>query len=449
MEPFRRQEQRFTRIRDLLERGVYHAAAPLRMTAYVSPEPLPHALRETGTARELLPGDHWGDLFDCAWVRFTGQIPRDFPEEAAQTARKHWCGLIDLSAEGLIVNAAGEPLQGLTRATTRNEFPLGLWGKRNVDLAPLSGPDRSLDFWADFTCCDVEGQYRNQGRVKEAAVAWVDDLCRDAFYDWQVCQSLFVGLMEKGDPYGEEVGAVLEKAAALAEVAFGLNTPADGKTSVSGEDLFRLRDAYFTDTPLEASGEKPSFLADPETEPTKKTQIVWPAALLSEIRARLSDILSRPAAGSELSYSAVGHSHLDLLFLWTERETVRKCARTLANVFRMMDLDPDAKFTLSQAPVYRWMKESYPSLYEKMLQRIREGRLEPVGALYIECDTNLPGGESLVRQLLYGKRFFREELGKDMKVCFLPDVFGYSAALPQLLKLAGVPYFMTNKLSMN
>ena len=115
----------------------------------------------------------------------------------------------------------------------------------------------------------------------------------------------------------------------------------------------------------------------------------------------------------------------------------------------MMDLDPDAKFTLSQAPVYRWMKEAYPSLYEKMLQRIREGRLEPVGALYIECDTNLPGGESLVRQLLYGKRFFRKELGADMKVCFLPDVFGYSAALPQLLKLADVPWFMTNKLSMN
>lgn len=448
MEAFRLQEQRFTRIRDLLERGVYHIAAPLRMKAYISPEPRSFAAREEGPAKDLLPGDHWGDLFDCAWVHFTGQIPEQFPGEASGVSRKSWCGLIDLSAEGLIVSGKGEPLQGLTSATSRNEFPLGLWGKRNVDLAPLAGPDGSLDFWADFTCCDVEGQYRNQGRVKEAALAWTDELCRDAFYDWQVCQSLFVGLMEKGDPYGEEVALVLEKASALAEDFFGLPASAEGKT-ISGEELFRLRDAYFTDSPLEASGEKPSFLADPETEPTLKSQLIWPAGLLEEIRGLLASVLSRPAEGSELTYSAIGHSHLDLLFLWTRRETIRKCARTLANVFRMMELDQSAKFTLSQAPVYKWMKEEYPSLYDKMLQRIREGRLEPVGALYIECDTNLPGGESLVRQLLYGKRFFREELGHDMKVCFLPDVFGYSAALPQLLKLADVPYFMTNKLSMN
>ena len=213
MKPFRKQEQHFTALRTLLERGVYHAAAPLSMTALITSDPVPYENRATGTMAPLAPGDHWGDLFDCAWVHFTAPLAAAFPPEAALCRQKHWALLVDLSAEGLVYNALGEPVQGLTSATSRNEFPLGLWGKRTVELADTIQNGR-IDFWADFTCCDVEGLYRNGGRVKEACTAWVDDLCRDAFYDWQIVQSLFVGLMENGDPYGEEVGAVLERAAA-------------------------------------------------------------------------------------------------------------------------------------------------------------------------------------------------------------------------------------------
>ena len=450
MEPFRKQEQHFTALRTLLERGVYHAAAPLSMTALITPEPVPYEQRTEGPITPLAPGEHWGDLFDCAWVHFTAPLPAAFPAEAAVCPRKHWALLVDLSAEGLVYNALGEPVQGLTSATSRNEFPLGLWGKRTVELKDVT-QDGRIDFWADFTCCDVEGQYRNGGRVKEACVAWVDDLCRDAFYDWQIVQSLFVGLMENGDPYGEEVGAVLERAAAILEAAHGLTySEADGMQS--GATPFFGRDAYFTDeTPsaIEAAGERLSVWPDAETEPTKRTQLVLNRDALCKVREILAEVLDKRNEHPDYVYSAIGHSHLDLLFLWTERETYRKSARTIANVLRIMDIDPNYKFTLSQAPVYRWLKAQYPSLYRRLLRRVEEGRLEIVGALYIECDTNLPCGESLARQLLYGKRFFREEFHRDMRVCFLPDVFGYSAALPQLLKLADVPYFTTNKLSMN
>ena len=439
MEDFRKLEQYFLSLREKLEYGVYHVIAPLKIEAFISKMPVPFADRGKGEGRVMLPGEHWGDLFDCAWMHFTGRIPEGF--ENAHTAV-----LVDVSAEGLVVDKDGKAVQGLTSATSRNEFPLGLWGKRTIEMKDCLNENGEIDFWADFTCCDVEGQYRNQGRIKEACVAVIDDLCRDAFYDWVVCQSLFVGLCENGDPYGHEVAAIMEQAAKVLESSLGEAVTAQ-EGAGGTETLMMGRHDYGTS--LEESGEKPSFLPDPETEPTQKLAKKLDPETLTKVRQILQEILSRPCENAPLTYSAMGHSHLDLLFLWPERETYRKNARTMANVLKMMDRFPDYKFCLSQAPAYIWLKEYYPDLYERVLEKIREKRIEVVGALWIECDTNLPSGEALVRQLLYGKRFFRKELGLDMQVGFLPDVFGYSAALPQLFVKADVPYFTTNKLSMN
>ena len=220
------------------------------------------------------------------------------------------------------------------------------------------------------------------------------------------------------------------------------------------EGLLRERHAYGKDVRalsqgLDASEERISLWPDPETDHTLKYQRTIDKEALIQIRTLLEKILKEKNPAPSMVYSAMGHSHLDLLFLWPERETRRKCARTLSTVVKMMDRFPEYRFCLSQAPVYLWMKEEYPSLYKRLRELIEEKRIEVTGAFWVECDTNLPCGESLVRQLLYGKRFFREEFGLDMKVGFLPDVFGYSAALPQLFAKSGVPYFTTNKLSMN
>lgn len=440
MERFRMQEQRFTALREILEYGVYHVVQNLKIEGYTSEEPLPFSEKKKGAYRLWQPGEHWGDLFDCGWFHFTGTIP---PEAAG----KHLAVLVDLSAEGLVVDQNGNPVQGLTSATSRNEFPLGLWGKRTIELKDCLNAQGQIDFWGDFTCMDIEGQYRNNGRIKEACLVWVDDLVRETFYDWVVCQSLFVGLCENGDAYGEEIGQLLEQAASALDTGEAENTFADvGST----QERMMARHAYGEETSgLDKAGERLSIWPDPETEPTRKRQRLLDYGRVAEAKKYLEEILSRPCEQTTLTYSSIGHSHLDLLFLWPQRETPRKCARTMSTVMKMMDRFPEYKFTLSQAPVYLWLKEQYPELYERMCRRIREGRLEVVGALYIECDTNLPGGESLVRQLLYGKRFFRKEFGQDMQVGFLPDVFGYSAALPQLFVKAGVPYFTTNKLSMN
>lgn len=147
--------------------------------------------------------------------------------------------------------------------------------------------------------------------------------------------------------------------------------------------------------------------------------------------------------------SAIGHTHIDIAWLWTVEQTREKVLRSFSTVLRLMEQYPDYKFMSSQPILYQFVKEQEPEMYEKIKERIREGRWEVDGAMWLEADCNLAGGESLVRQIIKGHRFFLEEFGKESKSLWLPDVFGYSAALPQILKKSGIPYFMTTKIAWN
>ena len=151
----------------------------------------------------------------------------------------------------------------------------------------------------------------------------------------------------------------------------------------------------------------------------------------------------------KVSVSCVGHTHIDIAWLWTMRQTREKAQRSFATAVELMNRFPEYKFMSSQPYLYQAVKEESPILYEKIKQYVKEGRWEAEGAMWVEADCNLTSGESLVRQILYGKKFFREEFGKESKVLWLPDVFGYSAALPQILKKSGVDYFVTSKISWN
>ena len=125
----------------------------------------------------------------------------------------------------------------------------------------------------------------------------------------------------------------------------------------------------------------------------------------------------------------VGHAHIDLEWLWPIEETQRKCARTMAAQLRHMDEYPEYRMLLSQPYLYEVIRERYPELFVKMKEKIRNGQLICEGGMWVEADVNLPSGESLIRQLVYGKKYFKEELGCDSSLLWLPDVFGYSAAL--------------------
>ncbi|MDA2803843.1 alpha-mannosidase [Nocardiopsis suaedae] len=166
-------------------------------------------------------------------------------------------------------------------------------------------------------------------------------------------------------------------------------------------------------------------------------------------RRVLAPVLASPAEAGAHRVSAVGHAHIDSAWLWPLRETVRKVARTAANVTALMDDHPGLVFAMSQAQQLAWIKEHRPEVYTRVKEKAAEGRFVPVGGMWVEADTNMPGGEAMARQFVFGKRFFAEEFGVDTKEVWLPDSFGYSAALPQIVRLAGAEWFLTQKISWN
>lgn len=172
--------------------------------------------------------------------------------------------------------------------------------------------------------------------------------------------------------------------------------------------------------------------------------MTWPKA-----RARMQDLYKCNNATYQHEISAIGHAHIDTAWLWPLAETRRKCVRTFSNALAYMEDYPEFKFCCSQAQQYAWIKEDQPVLFDRIKAAVKRGQWIPVGGSWIEPDCNIPSGESLVRQFLYGKRFFREEFGVDCKEFWNPDVFGYSGALPQIIREAGFDYFLTQKLAFN
>ncbi|NWF63479.1 MAG: alpha-mannosidase, partial [Chloroflexi bacterium] len=169
---------------------------------------------------------------------------------------------------------------------------------------------------------------------------------------------------------------------------------------------------------------------------------------ISHAMQALKDGIAKAGAPLDAVIHATGHAHIDVAWLWTLGQTRRKSERTFHNVIRLMEQFPDYHFSQSQPQLYQFIKEDQPQLFEEIKQRIKEGRWEPMGGMWVEADCNLSGAESLARQFLLGRAFFKEHFGKDAEspVLWLPDVFGYAWALPQLIKQAGLKYFMTIKI---
>ncbi len=152
---------------------------------------------------------------------------------------------------------------------------------------------------------------------------------------------------------------------------------------------------------------------------------------------------------SMINVYCVGHTHIDVAWLWRLKHTREKCSRSFSTVFRMMEMFPEYIFLQTQPQLYEYMKEEFPDIYENIRKRVQEGRWEADGGMWVEADCNLTSGESLTRQILMGSKFIKDEFGKDVEYLWLPDVFGYSWALPQILKKAGINTFMTTKISWN
>ena len=373
------------RLATRLAESVYEGVGDLDVTAWVTPEPVAYARRTRGAKRVLKAGDKWGDLFDCAWMQMTGKVP-------AAAAGKMVVLLIDVNGEACVVNDKGEPVQGLTNINSDYDYSLGKPGKRVVPFARRARGGEKLSLWIEAGCNDLFGRLRGGGTLKEARFAIRHPNLYQLQYDFEVLEELMRQLPESSARYQQILYA-------LSQVANVLQKYTDQEAK--------------------------------------------------EAIAILKPQLAMKGGDSSLTLSAIGHSHMDLAWLWPIRETKRKCARTFSTALRMMERFPDYVYGASQPQQYQWTKENYPSLYRQIKKRVAEGRWDLQGGMWVEADTNIPSGESLVRQFLYGQRFWREEFSAEVTDLWLPDVFGYSGALPQIMAGCGVKYFMTQKLSWN
>jgi alpha-mannosidase len=299
---------------------------------------------------------------------------------------------IDLSGELCVVSSTGDPLRGLTTYASEFDYTLGRPGKTEFPWSRESRSGERVDLWADAGCNDLFGKYPDSGTVKRAEIAVVRDDIRALRWDVEVLTDLLGVLPATSTRYAKVVEALVQAGALL--------------------DRFD-------------------------------------EAEVAQARKVLAVELGRRAADSGLTLSAVGHAHIDLAWLWPLRETRRKTARTFATALANLDEYPDFVFGASQPQQFQWIREDHPGLWDRIRARVAEGRWEAQGAMWVEPDTNLPSGESLVRQIIHGVRFFRTEFGVTPRMLWLPDVFGYSGNLPQILRRAGIGWFMTTKLSWN
>jgi len=166
---------------------------------------------------------------------------------------------------------------------------------------------------------------------------------------------------------------------------------------------------------------------------------------------KLNDGIMRSGIPLDVDITAIGHAHIDIAWLWTLEQTRQKVGRTFYNVIRLMEEFPEFRFTQSQPQLYEFVQQDFPELFSEIKKRIKEGRWEPIGGMWVEADCNLPGAESLARQFLLGRNYFKTQFGENAEspVLWLPDVFGYTWNLPQLLKSAGMEYFFTIKIGWN
>ena len=237
---------------------------------------------------------------------------------------------------------------------------------------------------------------------------------------------------------------------ATARVALGVANCLDDNDPVKGHLLNALDEAFKT---LETRQLTPALLTSHSRmleEAFGVTGLERPLseqfyASIAPAHAILREGIERAGPPMGVDIVATGHAHIDVAWLWTLGQTRRKSGRTFYNVLRLMEQFPDYHFTQSQAQLYDYVLQDYPELFESIKQRVADGRWELIGGTWVEMDCNVTGAESLARQFLLGRSFFREHFGPDVDspVLWLPDVFGYSWALPQLIKQAGFDYFMT------
>lgn len=378
---------RIKRLLEELHSQLYPDQVPLQVEILHSIEPLDYAVAAAGAFQAVSLPYQWGPRWSTLWLRLSGVWPE-------QWAGGYVVALVDTGSEALVWDtlageAAPAPAQGLD--ANRRDYLLHAHAP-----AGLSQVQRTVQLYVEAVANDAFG-YGESFTLKQAALARRDTARWELWHDLRVLYDIALQLDEDSARRAQLIRIMNAAVNAYRQLHGGLDA---GEAMAQARQV--LREAY-----------------------------------------------SAPAAASASDICALGHSHIDTAWLWPIRETIRKCSRTFSTVLKYMERYPEYRYVQSQPQLYAFTKEHYPALYARIKQAVATGTWEPQGAMWVEADCNVPSGESFVRQMLYGMRFFKEEFGCGQDVLWLPDVFGYSAALPQIMAQCGIRYFMTQKISWN
>ncbi len=344
---------------------------------------------EAGKWTKVEPGFKFGPAYSTSWFRVKGVVPVRFK------------GL----SIGLMAEVGGE------RTIWRNNspwigvdvehevVPLWTWGFQGVVPIEVK-PNDNIDFWIQSYCRNPQVSVHREGApreelvetVKFAKLVCIDLERKELAFDASFSLSLLTSLLETDPSYHTILRA-----------------------------LNRICNTF--------------------SEENRET--------IPQCRKILRDALNSINSEAKHTVFPVGHAHLDTAWLWPLEITRKKMAHTTANQLRLMERYPEYVFVHSQASQYEWLETEYPKLFEEVKAAIKRGQWEPVGSMWVEADCNLTGGESLIRQFLYGRKYFRDKFDFETQDMWLPDVFGYAAALPQILKKFNIKYFLTQKISWN
>lgn len=389
-------------VRERIRRSVHGERSPLEVTAWEVPgEPVPV---DVARAADFVPfpvGGQWGKPWGTTWFRLRGAVPESWAGQTVEARIDFAAGIgAGFQSEGLLHRTAGGgPIRGI--------HPF----HQAVPIELIVEEDGSVDVLVEAASNPIVAVSHEPTPLGDPATAGDALLYRlnaaelairnDEVWHLDLDLQVLIGLMRElstDDPRRHEL---------LRAITAALD-------ALDAEDVPRTAAAA---------------------------------------RGELAPMLGRAATDHAHRMSAVGHAHIDSAWLWPLRETRRKCARTFSSAVTLMDSYPEYRFACSQAVQYQWIEDDHPDLFERIGHKVAEGRFIPVGSMWVEADTNIPSGESLARQFVWGTRYFRDRFGDvadaGNRIVWIPDVFGYAGNLPQIMDQAGCDRFLTQKLSWN
>ncbi|MEU3749338.1 MULTISPECIES: alpha-mannosidase [Streptomyces] len=392
-------ESRLKRVlEERIRPAVYPESVPLAVAIWTAPdEPVPVAEGLAAPRTPIAVGTEWGAPWGTSWLTVSGTVP---PEWAGRTVE----ALIDLGfdanmpgfqCEGLVYRPDGTPVKGLNPRNQWVRIAGPAVGGEEVLLHVEAASNPVVLDYHPFLPTEL-GEKETAGdkpqyRLERMDLAVFDETVWQLVIDLEVLGELMAELPVEGARRWEILRAV-ERAL----------------------DALDLQDVNGT---------------------------------AAKARTELVGVLATPAEPSAHLISAVGHAHIDSAWLWPLRETVRKVARTTANMTALLEDEPEFIYTMSQAQQYAWIKEHRPEVYARVKKAVAEGRFVPAGGMWVESDTNMPSSEAMARQFVHGKRFFLDEFGVENEEAWLPDTFGFAGGLPQIIKAAGSKWLLTQKIS--